>query len=86
MPPVEAAMAGACPVFSDLSSTREVMQDAGCRFANNDYETFAAAVDRALETPAQQINKWAEQLLAKYNWKTVAEKMIRMLESHSKTG
>jgi glycosyltransferase involved in cell wall biosynthesis len=86
MPPVEAALAGACPVVSDMTVTREVMQDAGFRFANGDYEDFAMAMDHALNTPRQQIDEWAEQLLKRHNWQAVAEKMVRALESYSKTG
>jgi Glycosyl transferases group 1 len=81
MPPVEATIVGACPVFSDLPSTREVMRDAGFRFTNNAYETFALAMDRALKTSTQQVDEWAEQLLIKYNWKSVAEKMVKALQS-----
>ena len=86
MPPVEATIAGTCSVFSDLPPTREVMQDAGFRFANHSYEAFATALDSALETSSQQINEWAEQLLARYNWQTVVDKMINALTSDAKTG
>ncbi len=79
MPPVEAALAGASPVFSAIPATREVMGDAGCAFANDDYESFRVAMDLALDCPAEQIAVWAEQLLARHDWRAVAGRIITAL-------
>jgi glycosyltransferase involved in cell wall biosynthesis len=79
MPPVEAALAGACPVYSDLPATREVMQGAGCCFANADNETFAVAMDKALRTDESQVKNWASQLLLRHTWQTVEERVIQAL-------
>ena len=86
MPPVEAALAGVCPVFSDLPVTREVMQGAGCCFANDRYEAFAAALDEALRTPEQRVKHWADQLLARHHWTAVAERVIQALTSGGSRG
>ncbi len=60
-PPVEAVLAGACPVYSDIPATREVMGRCGCPFANGDYASFAAALAQALATPAAQLQVWADE-------------------------
>jgi glycosyltransferase involved in cell wall biosynthesis len=75
MPPVEAMVFGACPVFSDISVTREVMGKTGCSFQNNSYESFAKAMDGALNMPESQIQLWAEQLLERHNWDKVVERI-----------
>lgn len=79
MPPVEAAIAGACPVYSDIPATREVMQGRGFCFSNGDYKSFAAALDEALRTPHLQVENWADQLLLQHNWQDVAERVISAL-------
>ena len=79
MPPVEAMIAGTCPVFSDLPVTREVMKDNGFSFSNDSYESFAQAMDKALNTSAAQIQLWSEQLLKRHNWDKVVEKVTNGL-------
>ncbi|MDD5109208.1 MAG: glycosyltransferase [Candidatus Omnitrophica bacterium] len=76
MPPVEAMIAGACPVFSDLPATREIMSGGGFSFSNDSYESFAQAMDDALNASTTQIQLWAEQLLERHNWNKVVEKII----------
>lgn len=73
MPPVEAVMAGACPVYSAIPPTQEVMGQTGCPFSNGSYESFAAALNQALQIPANALNEWAEQLLARHNWDKVVD-------------
>lgn len=80
-PPVEAVLAGAAPVYSDIPATREVMGDCGCSFNNNDYESFAAAFRRALTIPPAQIQVWADQLLARHNWNAVANRILTALDT-----
>lgn len=79
MPPVEAAIAGACPVYSDLPATREVMRGRGFCFPNEDYRAFAVALDAALRVPQPDIKNWADQLLVQHNWKNVAERVVSIL-------
>ena len=55
MPPVEAALAGVCPVYSDLPPTREVMETAGKAFQNEDFDSFARALNEALVTPVENV-------------------------------
>ena len=76
MPPVEAALAGACPVFSALPPTREAMAGTGLAFANSDYESFRHAMNTALTIPNGAIQQWAEQLLARHCWSRVAHRMV----------
>ena len=83
MPPVEAALAGACPVFSAIPATREVMGDAGCAFANDDYESFRTAMNFAMKVPREQIASWAESLLARHNWDLVLDRFVAGLQAAS---
>ena len=75
-PPVEAVLAGACPVYSDLPVLREVMAGCGAPFANASYESFAAALRCALATRPQQLRIWADELLARHNWDAVAGRIV----------
>lgn len=76
MPPVEAALAGACPVFSAIPATREVMTDCGCSFDNRDYESFRGAMNSALVVSRERVAAWGEALLARHNWPVVAGRFI----------
>lgn len=81
MPPVEAVLAGACPVFSDIPAAREVMGDAGFTFANADYESFHVAMTSALDVPRERLAGWSETLLARHNWKHVAGRVVSGLRA-----
>ncbi|MEN9573664.1 MAG: hypothetical protein RL514_1519 [Verrucomicrobiota bacterium] len=83
MPPVEAALAGACPVFSAVPATREVMGDCGCAFDNGDYESFRVAMNAALGTSREQVAVWAEQLLARHSWDLVLDRLVAGLQAGS---
>jgi glycosyltransferase involved in cell wall biosynthesis len=78
-PPVEAVLAGASPVYSDIPATREVMSGCGCPFDNGDYQSFAAALRQALATPPAQLQLWANELLARHNWDSVADRVLAAL-------
>lgn len=80
MPPVEAALAGACPVFSAIPATREVMGECGFSFENSDYESFRVAMNSALGVPREQVAAWAEQLLARHNWDLVLDRFVAGLQ------
>ena len=75
MPPVEAMIAGTCPVFSDLPVTREVMGERGFSFSNDSYKSFAQAMNKALNVPETQIQLWAAQLLELHNWGKVVDRV-----------
>ncbi len=79
MPPVEAALAGVCPVYSDLPPTREVMGATGKAFQNEDFDSFALALNEALATPLETVEVWGEELLARHNWAAVGERVIKGL-------
>lgn len=86
MPPVEAALAGACPVFSSIPATREVMGDCGCAFSNVDYESFRRAMDGALKTPVETVAGWGEQLLVRHDWAKVTDRLVRGLQEAQSGG
>ncbi len=78
-PPVEAVLAGACPVYSDIPATREVMNGAGCPFTNRDYQSFVAALQRAISVTPAQIHIWSEELIARHNWDSVVDRILAAL-------
>lgn len=84
MPPVEALLAGACPVFSSLPPTLEAMGDAGLPFSNTDYESFKTAMNRALQIPSGTIAGWGEKLLARHRWDQVAERVVTAMSEAGK--
>lgn len=73
LPPVEAVLAGACPVYSEIPATREVMGGRGCAFDNGSYENFADALNRALVTSGEQLRRWGDELLARHNWNATVD-------------
>jgi glycosyltransferase involved in cell wall biosynthesis len=76
MPPVEAILEGACPVFSDIPPMREVMQDAGHYFSNDSQASFVSAMQAALATSPETIKAWSGKLLLRHNWGAVTEKIL----------
>jgi glycosyl transferase family 1 len=76
MPPVEAVLAGACPVYSSIPATQEVMGRTGCPFSNESYESFAAAMSQAFRVSDDALNEWANQLLARHNWDKVVDVVL----------
>lgn len=79
MPPVEATLAGACPVYSDIAAIREGMEGRGEAFDNANYQTFTRALDRALTTPEAKISQWAAELLQRHNWDAVVARLVDAL-------
>jgi glycosyltransferase involved in cell wall biosynthesis len=79
MPPVEAALAGLCPVYSAIPATREVMEGRGCPFENGAYESFAAALNRAFQVSPQQALDWGRELLRRYDWNDTAGRVVGAL-------
>jgi glycosyltransferase involved in cell wall biosynthesis len=79
MPPVEAALAGACPVYSSLVPTREAMGGAGLPFSNADFKSFRNAMNDALLVSPEVIAGWADKLLARHQWSRVAERVVTAL-------
>jgi len=80
MPPVEAVLAGVCPVYSAIPATEEVMDGAGCSFSNQSYDTFSKALTQALAVAPSQIEAWAMELLRRHNWDAVAERVVSGLQ------
>jgi glycosyltransferase involved in cell wall biosynthesis len=85
MPPVEAVLNGACPVYSALPATQEVMNGEGAAFENGSFDSFAAAMDRALEMPGSELVKLSERLQQRFSWSAVADRVIDGLKAHSGT-
>jgi glycosyltransferase involved in cell wall biosynthesis len=81
MPPVEAVLAGCCPVYSELPATREVMAGVGLAFLNTDFLSFARALDTALKVSDDQLRAWAEVLLQRHDWDRVADRVIHEIQA-----
>jgi glycosyltransferase involved in cell wall biosynthesis len=79
MPPVEAITAGTCPVYSALPATEEVMGDCGYSFSNESYDSFAAALKKALAEPPERMREWSEQLMRRHNWSRTTQKLMEAL-------
>ena len=80
MPPVEAVLEGTCPVYSAIPPICEVMAGAGQPFSNSSADEFAAAMNRALATPAEAVADWAEQLQVCHNWPAVTRCIMDVLQ------
>lgn len=76
MPPVEAVLAGACPVFSNIPPVIEVIEGAGVGFENASRESFASAMSQAGKITPMQIGAWKSRLLARHDWKLVANRIV----------
>lgn len=79
MPPVEASIAGTCPVYSDLPATREVMGGAGVSFDNRSYESFEEAMKKAFQIPREVVDSWGKELLRRHTWPDVVKRVVRGL-------
>lgn len=84
MPPVEAVLAGACPVYSSIPATIETMGGAGAPFDNDSADSFADAMRIAVQMSPAQLNTVAESLLARHNWPQVADRIVGALSAHSR--
>jgi glycosyltransferase involved in cell wall biosynthesis len=80
MPPVEAIVQGACPVYSELPATQEILAGKGCPFHNDDYESFLQAMKKALRISPNQIEAWREELLNRFNWNRVCTRVVEALK------
>jgi glycosyltransferase involved in cell wall biosynthesis len=76
MPPVEAAIAGVSPVFSDIPACQEAMLCRGFPFANEAYESFSRSLNAALAVNACCLERWGGELLKVHNWECVAERVV----------
>ncbi len=79
MTPIEALLAGAAPVYSDIPVAREVMAGAGYPFSNGSADSFIAALDRALEAGPGELAAWRDGLLKRHSWTSVCSKVIEGL-------
>lgn len=79
MPPVEAVLAGTPAVYSDIPAMREVMDGTGCPSANDNYESFAHAMEEALSIKQQVITEWGDRLSRRHRWSNVCSKVVEGL-------
>jgi hypothetical protein len=86
MPPVEAVLAGACPVYSTIPATQEVMRGLGAPFDNSSFDSFVAAMRIAFKMPPAELTSAAQSLLLRHNWAAVTDRIIGALKCHSTTG
>jgi hypothetical protein len=82
MPPVEAVLNGACPVYSAIPATQEIMRGAGAPFENTSFESFVAAMKNAFQMHPAELAGAAHCLLLRHNWSAVADRIICGLKSH----
>ena len=85
MPPVEAVLNGACPVYSDIPVTQETMGGAGAPFENASFESFAEAMNKAIRMEAPELEHAARGLTLRHNWALVADRIIGGLRRHGPT-
>jgi glycosyltransferase involved in cell wall biosynthesis len=83
MPPVEAVLHGVCPVYSAVPATRETMDDAGAPFEITSFESFVAAMNKALRIEPQELASVAGSLRRRHNWSAVGDRIIGALDAHS---
>lgn len=81
MPPVEAVLDGACPVYSEIPATQEVMRGVGAPFENTSVESFASAMRKALLMEPAELASAADCLSLRHNWSVVAGRIISTMES-----
>ncbi len=79
MPPIEAALAGAVPVYSNVPASIEAMGSVGHAFVNDDYASFSRAMEAAVETGPETCDAWAESLAARHRWSAVGERILEGL-------
>lgn len=80
MPPVEATIAHTCPVYSNIPAAAEVMDGKGFSFENDDYCSFAKAMEQALHCDEATIDGWSQSLLETHRWEKVAATVTNTLE------
>jgi glycosyltransferase involved in cell wall biosynthesis len=81
MPPVEAVMAGACPVYSGIPPIREVMGDAGMAFDNGPVDSFCEALSAAFKVSQGRIETWRKTLLKRHDWSRVKARFFAGLDA-----
>jgi hypothetical protein len=81
MPPVEAVLHGACPVYSAIPATKETMGGEGAPFDNISFESFVAAMIKALGTQPSELEAMADRLRARHNWTAVGDRIVTALTS-----
>ncbi len=85
MPPVEATMVATAPVYSDITVQQEVMGGGGFPFSNSSHESFAWALDGALQCSPEVVESWAAKLLARHNWDGVGYRVVDALVSGTRS-
>lgn len=83
LPPVEAIIAGTPSVYSLIPVTREVMGETGFPFINEDFETFATAMNDALAADPARVAAWGETLKQRHNWTACGEQIVEALEKYA---
>jgi len=75
MPPIEAALRQAAPVYSRIPAMMETAGGLGFPFDNDSSESFDAALNGALACQAARIKQWAEILSKRHAWPAVARRV-----------
>ena len=83
MPPVESVLSACAPVYSEIAATKEVMRGRGFPFQNGQFDSFAAALESALQSEPAQLQSWTSSLIADYSWEKTVEALVRILQVRS---
>lgn len=79
LPPAEAILNGTPAVYSEIEVTREAMSGTGCPFSNADFDSFAAAMSRALSIGSAELTSWQQTLTRRHNWRQTADRVLNAL-------
>ncbi|MCP4965269.1 MAG: glycosyltransferase family 4 protein [bacterium] len=75
LPPLEAALLGTAVVFYQIPAVAEVMGNTHFPF-DDEYESFAAAMDRALTASENSLIKYGQTLAERFRWSNVARRTL----------
>jgi glycosyltransferase involved in cell wall biosynthesis len=79
MPPGEAVMQGAVPVYSSIPTHNEVMGDIGFSYGNLNDDEFTNALDEALKASRSRVEEWRSEFLGRHNWDKVVRNISEII-------
>lgn len=57
----------------------ETMAGTGFAFTNGSYESFAQAMNQAIQAPPSLLAAWRQQLIDRHSWRQVADRIVHEL-------
>jgi glycosyltransferase involved in cell wall biosynthesis len=79
MPPIESILFGTAPVYSSIPAMHESGLGFGFPFVNGSSQSFASAINHAIQCPQDTLQNWAADLLKHHNWENVARRIVHNL-------